>query len=104
MTVNREDWKRVYEPRGDALDIRVKNALASLEDAPARRMTPRRVLALALAAALMLASAVAIAAGLLRSQRYDAKLLAAKALEEKYGFMREMEPFFEIDVIQEDGA
>lgn len=102
--MNREDWKRVYEPQGDALDIRVRNTLASLEDAPARRMVPRRMLALALAAALMLMSAAAIAAGLLRSQRYDAKMFAARALEEKYGFTLEMEPFFEIDVTEENGV
>ena len=102
--MKREDWQRVYQPRGDALDIRVRNTLASLEEKPVRRFAPRRALALALAFALLLTSAVALAAGLIRSQRYDARLLAAKALNETYGFTHEMETFFKIDVVEENGA
>lgn len=96
--MNRQDWQRVYEPRGDALDVRVRNTLAALDDAPARRVAPRRALALALAAALALASTAAVAAGLLRSQAYNAKRDAAQALEETYGITREMESLFAVSV------
>lgn len=101
--MKRENWQRVYAPRGDALDIRVKNTLAALEDKPARRMAPRRALALAVIAALLLTSAVAVAAGLLRSQKVDAKLVAAQAMQEQYGFTRDMETFFFIQVNEEGG-
>ena len=101
--MKREDWQRVYAPRGDALDIRVRNTLATLTDRPAARVAPRRALALALAAALLLTSAVAVAAGLLRSRKVDAKLVAAQAMQEQYGFTRDMESFFFIQVSEEGG-
>ena len=103
--MNRQDWQRVYKPKGDALDIRVRNTLAALDDAPARRVAPRRALALALAAVLVLASTAAVAAGLLRSQAYNAKRAASQALEEVYGITREMESLFAVSVREtEEGS
>ena len=63
--MKREDWQRVYVPRGDALDVRVRRTLRTLGDAPVRRMNMKKGIALALCAVLALASAVALAAGLL---------------------------------------
>ena len=58
---------------------------------------------LAAALILVLAAAVAVAAGLTRSAKYDAKLLAHQALEEKYGFTQDMDSFFTCSVEEADG-
>ena len=58
---------------------------------------------LAAALVLVLAAAVAVAAGLTRSAKYDAKLLAHQALEEKYGFTRDMDSFFRCTVEEKAG-
>ena len=60
--MKREDWQRVYVPRGDALDVRVRRTLRTLGDAPVRRMKMKKGIALALCAVLALASAVALGA------------------------------------------
>lgn len=73
------------------------------EDAPARRISGRRMMLIAAALVLMLAAAVAAAAGWMRSAKYDAKLLAQQALYDKYGFTREMDSFFICTVEENDG-
>ena len=60
--MKREDWQRVYAPRGDALDARVRRTLRTLGDAPVRRMNMKKTIAWAICAVLALASAVALAA------------------------------------------
>lgn len=91
------DWQGVYAPQGDALDRRVQQALYSL---PQEKSTARakRMWVAALAAALVLASAIALAAGLLLSDRMDARTAALQALAAQYGFTPEMESFFECEV------
>ena len=83
--MKREDWQRVYVPRGDALDVRVRRTLRTLGDAPVRRMKMKKGIALALCAVLALASAVALAAGLLFSDRVDVQTKAEQALTQRYG-------------------
>ena len=75
--MKREDWQRVYAPRGDALDVRVRRTLRTLGDAPVRRMNMKRAIALAICAVLALASAVALAAGLVFSDRVDVQTKAS---------------------------
>jgi len=100
--MKRAEWQAVYTPRGDMLDERVKRTLSQLEDQP-MRARPKRMVWLAAALILVLAAAVAVAAGLTRSAKYDAKLLAHHALEEKYGFTRDMDSFFTCSVEEADG-
>ena len=100
--MKRAEWQAVYTPRGDMLDERVKRTLSQLEDQP-MRARPKRMVWLAAALVLVLAAAVAVAAGLTRSAKYDAKLLAHHALEEKYGFTRDMDSFFTCSVEEADG-
>ena len=100
--MKRAEWQAVYTPRGDMLDERVKRTLSQLEDQP-MRARPKRMVWLAAALVLVLAAAVAVAAGLTRSAKYDAKLLAHQALEEKYGFTRDMDSFFTCSVEEADG-
>lgn len=100
--MKRAEWQAVYTPRGDMLEKRVRQTLMQLEDKPTHAR-PKRMVWLAAALVLMLAAAVAVAAGLTRSAKYDAKLLAHHALEEKYGFTRDMDSFFTCSVEEADG-
>lgn len=100
--MKRAEWQAVYTPRGDMLEKRVRQTLMQLEDKPTHAR-PKRMVWLAAALILVLAAAVAVAAGLTRSAKYDAKLLAHQALEEKYGFTRDMDSFFTCSVEETDG-
>ena len=100
--MKKAEWQAVYTPRGDMLDERVKRTLSQLEGQP-MRARPKRMVWLAAALVLVLAAAVAVAAGLTRSAKYDAKLLAHHALEEKYGFTRDMDSFFRCTVEEKAG-
>ena len=100
--MKRAEWRAVYAPRGDMLEERVRQTLMQLEDRPTHAR-PKRMVWLAAALVLVLAAAVAVAAGLTRSAKYDAKLLAHQALEEKYGFTQDMDSFFTCSVEEADG-
>ena len=100
--MKKAEWRAVYAPRGDMLEKRVRQTLMQLEDKPTHAR-PKRMVWLAAALILVLAAAVAVAAGLTRSAKYDAKLLAHQALEEKYGFTRDMDSFFTCSVEEADG-
>lgn len=100
--MKKAEWRAVYAPRGDMLEKRVRQTLMQLEDKP-MRARPKRMVWLAAALVLVLAAAVAVAAGLTRSAKYDAKLLAHQALEEKYGFTQDMDSFFTCSVEEADG-
>ena len=100
--MKKAEWQAVYTPRGDMLEKRVRQTLMQLEDKPTHAR-PKRMVWLAAALVLVLAAAVAVAAGLTRSAKYDAKLLAHHALEEKYGFTRDMDSFFTCSVEEADG-
>ena len=100
--MKRAEWRAVYAPRGDMLEKRVRQTLMQLEDKPTHAR-PKRMVWLAAALVLVLAAAVAVAAGLTRSAKYDAKLLAHQALEEKYGFTRDMDSFFRCTVEEKAG-
>ena len=100
--MKRAEWQAVYAPWGDMLEKRVRQTLMQLEDKPTRAR-PKRMVWLAAALVLVLAAAVAVAAGLTRSAKYDAKLLAHHALEEKYGFTQDMDSFFTCSVEEADG-
>lgn len=100
--MKKAEWRAVYAPRGDMLEKRVRQTLMQLEDKPTHAR-PKRMVWLAAALVLVLAAAVAVAAGLTRSAKYDAKLLAHQALEEKYGFTRDMDSFFTCSVEEADG-
>ena len=100
--MKRAEWQAVYAPWGDMLEKRVRQTLMQLEDKPTHAR-PKRMVWLAAALVLVLAAAVAVAAGLTRSAKYDAKLLAHQALEEKYGFTQDMDSFFTCSVEEADG-
>lgn len=100
--MKKAEWRAVYTPRGDMLEERVRQTLMQLEDKPTHAR-PKRMVWLAAALVLVLAAAVAVAAGLTRSAKYDAKLLAHHALEEKYGFTRDMDSFFRCTVEEKAG-
>lgn len=100
--MKKAEWRAVYAPRGDMLEKRVRQTLMQLEDKPTHAR-PKRMVWLAAALVLMLAAAVAVAAGLTRSAKYDAKLLTHQALEEKYGFTQDMDSFFTCSVEEADG-
>lgn len=100
--MKKAEWQAVYAPRGDMLEERVRQTLMQLEDKPTHAR-PKRMVWLAAALVLVLAAAVAVAAGLTRSAKYDAKLLAHQALEEKYGFTRDMDSFFRCTVEEKAG-
>ena len=100
--MKRAEWQAVYTPRGDMLEKRVRQTLMQLEDKPTHAR-PKRMVWLAAALVLVLAAAVAVAAGLTRSAKYDAKLLAHDVLEEKYGFTRDMDSFFRCTVEEKAG-
>lgn len=95
--MKQEDWRGVYAPQGDALDRCVQRALASLPQERGAGCAKRRWAAV-LAAALVLISAAALAAGLLLSDRMDARTAAQRALAAQYGFTPEMEAFFDCEV------
>lgn len=102
--MKREDWQRVYAPRGDALDVRVRRTLRTLGDAPVRRMNMKKAIALAICAVLALASAVALAAGLLFSDRVDVQTRAEQALAQRYGLTQDMLSVFQRDVDEAAGS
>ena len=99
--MKQETWKKVYAPNEPALELRVEHTLRALKEDGVKRAAPRRMAVLA-AAAVMLVSSVALAAGLLRAPRYDAKKLAQETLTESYGLTRAMDAFFACEVT-EDG-
>ena len=97
--MKREDWQRVYDPRGDALERRVQKTLRALDERPERRILGmKRTMAMALAAVLLIAATAALAAGLAFSPKADARTEALRALREQYGFTPEMEAFFDCEV------
>lgn len=100
--MKKAEWQAVYAPQGDALERRVRTTLDGLADRP-ERAYPRRAVFVAAALVLALIAAAAVAAGLTRSARYDAKRLAYQALEEKYGFTTDMESFFTCTAEEKDG-
>lgn len=100
--MKKAEWRAVYAPQGDMLEERVRQTLMQLEDKPTHAR-PKRMVWLAAALILVLAAAVAVAAGLTRSAKYDAKLLAHQALEEKYGFTLDMDSFFRCTVEEKAG-
>lgn len=102
--MKREDWQRVYVPRGDALDVRVRRTLRTLGDAPVRRMKMKKGIALALCAVLALASAVALAAGLLFSDRVDVQTKAEQVLTQRYGLTLDMLSIFHCSVDEAAGT
>ena len=100
--MKKAEWQAVYAPQGDALERRVRTTLDGLADRP-ERAYPRRAVFVVAALVLALIAAAAVAAGLTRSARYDAKRLAYQALEEKYGFTTDMESFFTCTAEEKDG-
>ena len=96
------DWRKAYAPDEAMLECRVNGALAALSQEPERSMNMKRMFAVALVAVLALISVVALAAGLVFSEKADVVAVARQALREQYGFTPEMETFFRTDV-QEDG-
>ena len=97
--MKREDWQRVYAPRGDALERRVRTTLRTLDERPERRILGmKKTMAMALAAALLIAATAALAAGLAFSPKADAKTEALRVLAGQYGFTPEMEAFFDCEV------
>ena len=100
--MKKAEWQAVYTPQGDALERRVRTTLDGLADRP-ERAYPRRAVFIAAALVLALIAAAAVAAGLTRSARYDAKRLAYQALEEKYGFTTDMESYFLCTVEERNG-
>ena len=100
--MKKAEWQAVYAPRGDALERRVRQTLDGLEEKN-RYAYPKRGAFIAAALVLALIAAAAVAAGLTRSARYDAKRLAYQALEEKYGFTTDMESFFTCTAEEKDG-
>ena len=97
--MKREDWQRVYQPRQGALEARVGQTLRMLDTrTKGRTWTMKKTMALALAAVLLLGAAAALAAGLIFSDKVDAKTAARQALAEQYGFTPAMEAFFDCEV------
>lgn len=85
--MKKAEWQAVYAPRGDALERRVRQTLDRLEEKN-RYAYPKRGAFIAAALVLALITAAAVAAGLTRSARYDAKRLAYQALEENTALRR----------------
>ena len=106
--MKRVDWQRVYVPRGAALDIRVRRTLRTLSDAPDRRtnmnVSMKRRIAWAVCAVLALASAVALAAGLLFSDRVDVQARAEQTLAQRYGLTQDMLSVFSREVDEAAGT
>lgn len=97
--MKREDWQKVYAPAEDRLSLRVNNVLASLEERPERRMSTKRILALALVCVLAVGT---VSASGLFAPEYDAVRLANQALAEEYGITEEMQTYFSREVIEQD--
>lgn len=102
--MKREDWQKAYAPRGDALEIRVRNTLNALPEGPTRRIIMKRAWAITLALVLVMAAAVALAAGLMTSDKVDIKEMAEQALSEQYGLTAEMVSFFSCAVDEAAGT
>lgn len=102
--MKREVWQKVYEPREELLSVRVEHTLHALNERAAKPMNGKRMLALALSAALALACTVAGAAGILFPNSYDAVRLANRALAEEYGITEEMQTYFTRTVEEENGV
>lgn len=100
--MKKAEWQAVYAPRGDALERRVRRTLDGLEEKN-RYAYPKRGAFIAAALVLALITAAAVAAGLTRSAGYDAKRLAHRALEEKYGFTQDMDSYFLCTVEKRNG-
>ena len=100
--MKKAEWQAVYAPRGDALERRVRQTLDGLEEKN-RYAYPKRGAFIAAALVLALITAAAVAAGLTRSAGYDAKRLAHRALEEKYGFTQDMDSYFLCTVEERNG-
>ena len=101
--MKREDWQKVYQPRPGALEARVGQTLRTLGTrTDGRTWKMKKTMALVLAAVLLLGAAAALAAGLIFSERVDARTAAQQALAEQYGFTPSMESFFDCEV-SEDG-
>lgn len=100
--MKKAEWQAVYAPRGDALERRVRRTLDGLEEKN-RYAYPKRGAFIAAALVLALITAAAVAAGLTRSAGYDAKRLAHRALEEKYGFTQDMDSYFLCTVEERNG-
>ena len=100
--MKREDWQKVYTPKDNRLELRVKYTLESLDRETERRTGMKKVLALALVAVMALASVTAWAAGMMFSGRVDASQLAETALEERYGITPKMHTYFSRTVEQTD--
>lgn len=100
--MKKAEWQAVYAPRGDALERRVRQTLDGLEEKN-RYAYPKRGAFIAAALVLALITAAAVAAGLTRSARYDAKRLAYQALEERYGFTQDMDSYFLCTVEERNG-
>lgn len=101
--MKREDWQRVYQPRQGALEARVRQTLRTLDTrTDGRTWKMKKKMALVLAAVLLMGAAAALAAGLILSERVDAKTAARQALAGQYGFTPAMEAFFDCE-ISEDG-
>lgn len=99
MAVKREDWQKVYQPRQGALEARVGQTLRMLDtQTNGRTWVMKKTMALILAAVLLLGAAAALAAGLIFSDRVDAKTAARQALAGQYGFTPAMEAFFDCEV------
>lgn len=97
--MKREDWQRVYQPREGALEMRVRQTLRTLDtQTNGRTWKMKKTMALALAAVLLLGAAAALAAGLIFSDRVDAKTAARQVLAWQYGFTPAMEAFFDCEV------
>lgn len=100
--MKKAEWQAVYAPRGNALERRVRQTLDGLEEETVHAY-PRRAVLIAAALVLALITAAAVAAGLTRSAGYDAKRLAHRALEEKYGFTQDMDSYFLCTVEERNG-
>lgn len=102
--MKREELRKVYAPVGDQLEIRVRNTLNALEEAPVRRANLKRAAALAACAVLAVTAAIAGAAGVFFSDEYDAMRLARRALADEYGITEEMQTYFASNVEEADGV
>lgn len=101
--MKRDDFMKVYAPT-EGLDMRVRNVLSALEEQPVRRMSAKRIAALAVCMAMLVTAVCAGAAGLLFSDDYDAVRLAHRALAEEYGVTEEMQSFFAQKVTEDHGV
>ena len=101
--MKREDWQKVYTPKDNRLELRVKYTLASLGREPERSMSMKKVLTLAMVAAMALTVCGVGASGLFAAQ-YDPVRVANAALAETYGITDEMQTYFSREVIVKDNV